>query len=274
MIAPYRFVEYDPMLFSPRFILGLSFCILAGTLTAQAEVISYGDFDGAQFIYQNVEESSSTDPAGLFGAPLLSGDALVFTPTNFRAEASGANDVDITDAALGTLVVAKDGSSIDTLDIVEFGDFTLTGTGTADTLVGAAGYLFASIVEIDNMPVTDVIDLTATMDLSASADTVNYVPDADGVWDLTTDPGTNLWTGAVSLDIQGALQSLGLGGSATKVLVTFDNTLIAQSEEASDAFIAKKRQITVTAHVVPEPSTIALILVGLAGLGVLRIKRR
>ena len=262
------------MLFSSRLILAFTLCILVGAVTAQAGVISYGDLEGAQFIYQNIEESSTTDPAGLYGAPILVGDALVFTPTSFRADASGAGDVDITDGALGTLVVAKDGNAISSLDIVEFGDFTLNGTGTDATLVGVAGRLFASIVEIDNMPVSNVIDLTATMDLSASADTVNYVADADGIWNLTTDPGTNLWTGAVTLDVQAAIQSAGLSGSATKVLVTFDNTLIAQSEEATDAFIAKKRQITITTHDVPEPGTITLILLGIAGLGLFRMKRR
>ena len=262
------------MLSRSRLILGLTFCILAGTLTAQAGVISYGDLEGIQFIYQNVEESSATDPAGLFGAPIIVGDALVFTPTAFRADASGAGDVDITDGALGTLVVAKDDNAIDMLDIVEYGDFTLAGIGTDATLVGVTGRLFASIVEIDNMPVTDVIDLTAEMNFASDAGTTTYVPDADGIWDLTTDPGTSIWTGSVSMDIHGALQSLGLSGSATKVLLTFDNTLIAQSEEGTNAFIAKKRQITVTTSEVPEPGTITLILLGLASLGLFRMKRR
>lgn len=259
------------MLSYHRLILGLAFCILAGTLTAQAGVISYGDLAGDHFIYQNIQESSVTDPAGLYGAPAIYGNALVFTPTSFRADASGLDDVDITDGALGALVVAKQGSVIEALKITEYGDFTLVGSGTDATLVGVMGRLFVSILEINNMPVNDVIDLTATMNFTASADSVNYAADADGVWDLTTNPGTNLWAGSLNLDIAGALGNLGYTGNATKVLLTFDNTLIAQSEAATDAFIAKKRHITIS---VPEPGTITLILLGLASLAVFRMKRR
>ena len=261
------------MLFHTRwFVLGFVSILFIGTLTAQAEVITYGDFEGNRYIYQNVKESSVTDPAGLFGAPTVYGDALIFRPNSFNAHASGAGEVDTTDGALGALMVAKPGNNIDSLYIVEYGDFSLNGSnGTIDTQVRVKGHLFISIMEIDNMPVDDVIELTAEMEFFAGPNSASYVPDPDGTWDITTHQGTSLWMGSLDYDIKANLELFGITGHATQVLLTFDNTLKAQSETSTDAFIAKKRYIMVT---VPEPGTMTLILLGVASLGFFYRKRR
>jgi hypothetical protein len=72
------------------------------------------------------------------------------------------------------------------------------------------------------------------------------------------------------LDISAILLGLGYTGQATLLHLTADNTLATQSELGTEAYIAKKAEgLSVTA-IVPEPSTLSLLVLG----GMLLVLRR
>src|SRR5215510_6970817 len=63
----------------------LAICLISVVVPAYAASINYGSFPGATVMYTDVTESSVTDPVPLFGAPVVSGDSIDFTPVNFAA---------------------------------------------------------------------------------------------------------------------------------------------------------------------------------------------
>ena len=75
------------------------------------------------------EGTSST--MGLFGTVEVIGDSIVSFPADFRAESlDGAGGVSVDDH--GTVqVIAKDGYQINSINIVERGDYLLSGEGSA-----------------------------------------------------------------------------------------------------------------------------------------------
>src|SRR6185369_1787211 len=96
----------------------------------------------------------------------------------------------------------------------------------------------------------------------------NNIP-ADGTWELVTD-GLALsrpWNGAQFIDLNAALTAAGVPfvRGATKIGVSLDNGLIAESESGSIAFIDKKDfgGLSITINI-PEPTS---VLLGLAAFG-------
>ena len=58
--------------------------------------------------------------------------AIVFNPANFSATASNGG-LQFTDGTLNTLIVANPSQFITTIDVNEYGDYTLAGTGNSST---------------------------------------------------------------------------------------------------------------------------------------------
>jgi hypothetical protein len=227
----------------------------------------YGDLDGDHVTYLQVTEGSSTDPGSkLYSTPQVADDALVFHPASFNAIANGGG-YDFTEATLTTTVVAKNSSRIDKIVFTERGDWTLLGnTGTAATMVGVAGNLILSILEIDRVSVSPI---TVSTSLAFDPFTGNF--------NLIDHRGNaQPWNGSVTVDLDEAIIAAGRSGRASKVAISLGNNLYAFSEPGTVAQIKKKNVngVTITAvDLVPEPSTFVLLAVGGLGLALAALRR-
>jgi len=227
--------------------LGLALIGLFSAAT-QAATISYGNFGpvppGVTFI--DVKESSGTDPVPIYGPPAPFSIGLDFNPSSFVASSVGGG-ADLTDGQLNFTIDSV--LPITSLGLFERGDYTLAGVGTASTQVQAGAIMLATVTEINGIAVAPI----------------NLVPVNGSVgFNLPANAGiVQPWSLGLGLNV--AAQVAG----ATRIDVAINNSLVATSEAASVAFIAKKDFI-VDAEVVPEPSTVAMIglaLCGLAGAG-------
>jgi hypothetical protein len=240
-------------------------CVLAAVAAVPSAAwtasLNYGDKIAADLIYRQVTEDSITDPVPLFGNPIVSGNALVFSPQNFGATTTGGG-IDITDATLSTTLEANPGKSISNIILNEAGDYSLTGTGTIFTTATVTATYFLRITEVNNAP------LPAPL---ASNGTLNLIP-SGGTFDLINDGGAGvIWTGSANIDVNAILAAASMQGVATKAILTFDNQLIAASETGSVSFIKKKTTDGVVIIVIPEPATLGLI--GGAAITMLRRRR-
>jgi len=220
--------------------LGLGAIALISTV-AQAATINYGNFGpvgGVTFL--SVEESSGTDAIPLYGPPSAFPIGLDFNPTNFVASSSGGG-ADLTDGQLNYTVSSA--LPITSLSLFERGDYTLVGSGTAATQVGAGAVMFATVTAINGLPVAPI----------------NLAPvNASVGFDLQANPGiVQPWSLGLNLNV-------GVPG-ATRIDVVINNALTAVSQPSSIAFIAKK-DFVVGTTVVPEPSVVALAGIALCGL--------
>ena len=86
------------------------------------------NFVGNTVNFQNISESSSTDPLPLFGQPTGSGDQLLFQPTTFSSYSQGLA-ADQTDGHLTMTIALQPGkaTSITSLVLNEEGDYTMNG---------------------------------------------------------------------------------------------------------------------------------------------------
>jgi hypothetical protein len=231
---------------------------------AQAAAINYGDSPvlppGIKF--RNVTESSGTDPVPLYGAPSYFNTGADFDPTSLIAfSTNGAND--ITDGQLNfTLEGTVSGSqvvAINNISLFEAGDYTLAGVGTAATQVIAGASIRVTITEIDGV--------------APAGGPITLIPSNASVgFNLLASPGIVMpWSLGTSLNIAAQLTSLGIPHTygATEVEVVIDNDLIALSEAASAARIAKKDfQVMTEGEVtaVPEPAAVSVLALGVAGV--------
>lgn len=215
-----------------------------------ATCVNYGDFLGTNVDYFGVVEDSTTDTVPLFGAPTLSGDSLLFFPSNYTSTAnSGATDQ--TSSTLTMNIVAKGGTELTVITIQEFGDYSLSGVGTSATSASIDGALF----------VTDLSGVTGvhTDSLVVNPASPYVLPsDSSGIFSATT-----------TLDLTG----LGI----TEAFLTFNNNLATTSEAGTTALIQKKvvngPSIVVSVDPIPVPAAVWLFGSGLLGLiGVARRK--
>jgi len=217
---------------------------VAAAHPAFAASISYGNFGPVPpgVTFQDVRESSGTDPVPLYGPPAPISVGLDFDPANFVATASG-HAQDITDGQLNLTLTSGPGVSISSLNLFESGDFTLAGSGTSATQVLAGAILRVTVTQINGVDVTPII-------LSPTNVSVSF--------NLAANPGVvQPWSLGTGLNIAG---QLGPDQRATQLEVVIDNQLLAFSECGSLAFIAKKDFGIQVGTVVPEASTVLLLL--------------
>lgn len=233
---------------------------LAGSAGATA---IHGSFVGTNYTFgtpgasgQLVQETSNAgDPEPLFGAPVVSGNVLLFSPTAFTASASGAGGfVDTGSQLQFELIGNTAGDFIDKITIQEFGDAVFVGGGTAATGGFINMTFFVTVLEVNGSAITPIV--------TSVAGTFTVGP----FFDLVSNPGTTLWKGEAVIDVDAVLAANSIVGSATKVRVAADNDLYAYSEAGTLAKIQKKvtNGVVIT---VPEPSALALLALGLLSLG-------
>jgi len=241
--------------------LGVALSGLIST-TVQAASINYGNFGPVApgIVFQQVTESSATDPTPLFGRPTAFSAGLDFDPLSFAATSAGGG-ADITDGQLN-FTVATGMKGVDAISLFEAGDYTLAGIGAQATSVFAGASIRATVTEVDNVPVAPFNLTTVNGSFGESL------------------PGTVIvqpWSLGLVLNVDAQMAGLGFPPTsvATKLEVVIDNVLVAISEPGSAAFIAKKEFIIdiVSLDVVPEPGTFALAGLAMCGLGLAACKR-
>ena len=131
--------------------------------------INHGTFLGASVTFRDVSETTQSpgDPEPLWvvpgGLPLVFGDQLFFFPPAFTATATGGTSDDT--SSLLTMQLEGNGplNTIDLIELTEFGDAILSGTGTAATHASASLSGTVTVIEDVNGPIAPVdIPFTAT----------------------------------------------------------------------------------------------------------------
>jgi hypothetical protein len=171
---------------------------------------------------------------GLFGSPVVVGDALVFFPSGFAAESENGASGQTSDRLQFT-ILAKPGLMVHQVSISEWGNYSITGEGS----VNVVGTL-------------DVTNLQTNAVSNAAMSTTPTMP-------VATASGTNgIWEGsAVTV----------LPGGWTQIDVSFENILSTTSGNSSAASIHKAgAEALVVTVLIPEPAGAALVLLGTGGL--------
>jgi len=218
-------------------------CSLVAALTvpavSQAASMSYpGPVHVAQGFYDNIEETSITDPVPLYGPPVVGvGNSITFSPTTFMASVS-THASDITSGALEFTFTADPGTYIQSLSLFETGTWSITG----DAGVTAGGGLIVTYFD----------ELTQTF-VSIGEPIHTTVPPADDF--PLMGPGNGTWFGSALIDLE-AMDIV-----TDHVIVTLDNNLIASSCGCGEATITKD-SVTINVSVVPEPASLALMAAG------------
>lgn len=242
--------------------IGLTIALFT-PLSAKSDIITYGDFTGADAVFKAVTESAhgpvGTVASGGYGTPLPpSANTLVFTPKAFVADSRGGTP-DLIDRQLSMTIAAVGNKVIQTVLFSEAGDYTLVGPGSALTKASVAMPAWLTITKVNGVAI-DPIQITGG----------GVFAPGGGSYMLPANEGNAVpWSGKLNFDVTGALRANGNQGYATEVLLSFDNSLVAKSEANpyTIATIAKKTaQVTVDPQAVPEPGTFVLLSVGAVSL--------
>ncbi len=241
---------------------------------SHATVINYPNMSGASVDFTAISENThEPGPNPLFGAPVVAGDALDFTPINFAASALTPSTFDFHDGFLTFMAVAKAGNTIQNIQFGEGGALSVVGSGSDDTFVNVSAVGFVKVLQIDGAPLpvnTAIPQIPITL-------TFSFGNLGDGSWGRSSDGFANgqIWTGGQLINITQELIDRGIPfvQGATKVTIALDNALYAQSSATGGAYIDKKDYFTVTFNT-PEPTSCLLAAFGLvAGLVVSRRSR-
>ena len=193
---------------------------------------------------------------GLFGAPTVSGDALYFTPTTYKAQSLNGTGFASASQTFNVAVNANPGYRVSAVNLTEGGDYYNIGAGAG---VAVGGKFYVRDLESPLAPAA-ISKIKATLPLTDVTSLADFE---------TTD-----WTSHT-----GVATPAGWGGAdgvVNGVNVTIENILLANSLTAgSAAFIEKKFVgLGVVAAPVPEADTYAMLLAGLGMVGFAVMRRR
>ena len=193
--------------------------------------------------------------SGLFGAPTVSGDALFFTPTSYKAQSFNGSGFASASQTFNITVNANPGYLVSAVNLTEDGDYYNIGAGAS---VAVGGKLYVRDLESPLAPAA-VSKIKAALPLTAVTSMADFE---------TTD-----WTSHAGVTIPSGWG--GADGVVSGVNVTIENILLANSlTSGSAAFIEKKFVgLNVVMAPVPEPTTYAMMLAGLGLVG-FAVRRR
>ncbi len=232
----------------------------------------YVDVEAATTMMTMIEETSPSSDAGpLFGQPTasLAGDNYDFAPTSGVPFAATSTDggTDFTDGSLSFMIHAKPGYGITSLEVAENGFVELLNLSDGISFASVSGSVDIDVNEIDGAGVGSIDLVEALMSFSPN----------DGQYlhsDVATSPlfRTN-WAGGVDIDIAAALADQQIGGKATKITVTIDNSLLASTVGLGTGAKIDKKDFDINVRTmerdrpaIPEPSALALAGFGLVGV--------
>lgn len=244
--------------------------LVAGSSPASAVFMqNYGSHAAPDLMYMDVTESNGGAGA-LFEAPSYSGNSIIFSPSNFLAQAVPGGAPVIVDSTIETILMADPNQVLNTIQINEAGDRTLLGApaGFASVSVGAA--FFVTVLEVNG---ADASGLGLPI-LSQNLQTTTGAGVNGGEYSRPGDDGTAvIWDGSVLIDLDAFLADHSVDGYVTKALLKWDNTLTAFADAQSGAFIKKKivNGVVITTNI-PEPTTCLLAVAGL--LACVSVRRR
>lgn len=232
----------------------------------RAAIVTYAPpaIVGANVSYTAVSESSTTDPVPLYGTPTLSGNNLAFTNMNFGAASVNAvPGIDLTDGQINFTIQAHQGTFLQTIALQEFGDyniFSTPGSGAVNFVKVFPQNLQITVLDINGVPLgTPLVNNTSVaMTLAPSG----------GDFQTGIDPATGSWQGSALAN----LAALFASNNITRVAISYDNQLLAQSQVGGIATIAKKG-FTIIPTTVPEPIGASMLLI-VAGCGAMARRRR
>lgn len=231
------------MFMKTRVAMGLAVAFFSGSALAVNMVTLPGT---------NVSFTYDADLLGLYGTPMVVGNSLVFTPTQFLAGSTNGAGIVMTSATLNVGIVAHSGYQFSSISLTERGDYYLIGS---DAMVAVGGQIRVQDADDPiNNEVTDFIVATAPFNAYTT------------LGGFTT---TN-WTANASVVIpNGGAGWGGNDGIVDGINLTIENLLIAHtSERGSAAFIEKKLAgSSLILSAVPEAETYALMLTGLGLVG-------
>jgi hypothetical protein len=215
---------------------------LLAIASAQAHAANV-TLDGGNFTI-----SYDTAVVGLFGAPTLIGNSLVFTPGGSPGFSAQSDDgVKITNSTFSFMIMADPGYKLSGFNLFEGGDYLLIGNSSR---VSVGGQLRVKPV--------DLAVMSAAIAPSAPLNTrTSFEQFANTNWDASASisPTVALSSAAVSIE--------NLLGSRARLV------------EEGYAFIEKKNvQLSFFLTPIPEPESFAMLLAGLGMLGVVARRRR
>ncbi|MEQ8210882.1 MAG: hypothetical protein RH917_13735 [Lacipirellulaceae bacterium] len=125
---------------------------------AHAAPISYPNvaIPPAGIVFTDIVEDSGTDPTPLYGAPSPFLVGLDFNPTAAFSASSVNGGADLTDGQLDFSVRTRPEVGITSISLSEFGQYSLTGVGTAATNAFVGATMFVTVTHLDGAPIAPV----------------------------------------------------------------------------------------------------------------------
>lgn len=216
---------------------------VAALASSGAQAVNMATYGGT-----DVDFTLDLDLVGLFGTPVVSGNALNFapaSPASFESVSSGGAGYILVKQTINITVTAHSGFEVAAVSLQEGGAYTLTGT---DAFVEATGQI--RVFDLDDPANNEV--------------TNNFVSTLGQTW---------------AASAQAAIPGAGWGGNdglVSAVNLTLQNILVAGTSELGSFASIKKdfAGITVGVSPVPEADAYAMMLTGLGMIGLMVGRRR